>query len=94
MYYFAYGSNMNANRMLGRDVDIYEMLPGILIGYKLTFNKISTVDNQGYATIEKSKNNNVEGVIYQISHQGLKRLDLFEGYPTHYIRKILFFRKP
>ncbi len=90
MYYFAYGSNMDSKRMVKRGVEFFERKRGILHGFKLAFNKISSNNPQeGFANIVECKNSAVEGIIYKINQQSLNKLDMYEGYPEHYIRNIV-----
>ena len=88
IYYFAYGSNMNPNRMADR-VGNFEIVGlGILHDFELRFNKIAQNKNGiGYANVVWAPGKNVEGIIYQFENIAL--LDKYEGYPKHYNRKIL-----
>ena len=49
----------------------------------------------GVADVEKKKNSTVMGAIYKISTRDEKKLDVYEDYPTVYIKKYfkLFGRK-
>jgi len=88
VYYFAYGSNMDENRINNR-VGFYKIIgTGVLKNYTLVFNKISK-DNpsKGYANIIPKDNCLVEGIIYEINSDGIKKLDKKEGFPSHYERK-------
>ncbi|MFH8086652.1 MAG: gamma-glutamylcyclotransferase family protein [Candidatus Aenigmatarchaeota archaeon] len=88
MKYFAYGSNMNPERMRNRRVKFLKREHAILKGYKLVFNKISTKNPmEGYANIIEDDKEVVEGVLYEMKEDELKNLDEFEGYPNHYTRK-------
>lgn len=85
--YFAYGSNMDEERMKSRRIAFTKRVPAILYGYKLTFNKMTDVKGFGYATIEKGKSKDfVEGILYTVNKLGIMTLDRFEGYPYHYNR--------
>jgi gamma-glutamylcyclotransferase len=85
--YFAYGSNMDIDRMRERNINFTKRLPAILFGYKLTFNKMSSLIREGFATIEKgNKFDWVEGALYEINNMGIFNLDRYEGYPYHYKR--------
>ena len=85
--YFAYGSNMDGNWMRGRGVKFLKREHAILKGWRLTFNKTASRNpREGYANIEKDEKSVVEGILYLINEEGLKRLDVYEGYPTHYTR--------
>lgn len=90
MYYFAYGSNMNPERMKERKVNFLERKKAILRGWKLVFNKVSSKNpEEGYANIVKDENSIVEGILYLIEDDSIKKLDGYEGYPEHYDRKEL-----
>lgn len=91
IYYFAYGSNMNLERMQKRVGGEFRNPRGaVLKGYRLVFNKkASKKKGVGYANILHEKNKEVEGVLYEITEAGLKELDGYEGYSNHYIRKKL-----
>ena len=81
VYYFAYGSNMNPDRMKYRGIIWYDSYPGLLENYELVFNKASTRSEniQSFANIKVKNNFFVEGVIYLIDEKYLKVLDKFEG---------------
>lgn len=88
IYYFAYGSNMNPNRMADRVGDFEIVGLGILQNFELKFNKIAKNKNGiGYANVVWAPGKNVEGIIYQFEDIAL--LDKHEGYPKHYNRKVL-----
>jgi gamma-glutamylcyclotransferase len=88
MKYFAYGSNMNPERMLARDVNFKHAIPARLPDWELTFNKISSLgDGEGYANIKPQSGESCLGVLYDIDRFGLHRLDMYEGYPHHYFRR-------
>ncbi len=87
LYYFAYGSNMNPERMAERGADFTLRRKHSLEGYSLRFNKISSqTPGTGCANIVPEENSYVEGVVYRITVGGLYNLDKFEGYPEHYAR--------
>lgn len=87
VYYFAYGSDMDANRMRERDVNFSWRRRDILKGYRLVFNKRAR-DNPkaGYANIVPDNECIVEGALYEIDEEGLNKLDKYEGFQKHYIR--------
>lgn len=87
--YFAYGSNMSVRRMKERNINFYSIKPYILNGFKFIMNKRSMKNPQfGFANIVEDQSNCVEGVIYEIDKEDIKKLDKFEGYPKHYDRII------
>lgn len=86
--YFAYGSNMDFNRLEEREVYFELIGLGILEDYTLKFNKIASKrSGVGFANIVKQKGSRVEGLLFSIAN--IEQLDRFEGYPTHYKKEIL-----
>lgn len=89
MNYFAYGSNMNENRMTSRGVNFIKKEKGVLKGYKFTINKKSFKNpNIGFANVIKDEKSEVEGIIFELNHDEIYKLDAFEGFPKHYRREI------
>lgn len=87
MKYFAYGSNMDPDRMIERGVSFSQREHAVLRGWRLTFNKISLKKtNEGYANIEKDDKSVVEGILYEIQDEDIEKLDGYEGVPSHYKR--------
>jgi gamma-glutamylcyclotransferase len=87
MKYFAYGSNMDSERMSERTIRFSQRTHAILKGYRLDFNKVASRNPQeGYANVVKFENGIVEGVLYEIPDSDLSKLDTHEGYPDHYDR--------
>lgn len=84
VYYFAYGSNMDINRLFKRCPDAEIVGTGYIIGYKLNFRTNSS--KKGVANIEVLDNNILTGIIYKISMKDLLILDKCEGHPTTYKR--------
>ena len=90
MYYFAYGSNMNPNRMKERGVNFLRREHATLSGWKLTFNKVASRNhNEGYANIERDDEGVVEGILYTIQDADIETLNKYEGYPIHYERLVV-----
>lgn len=85
--YFAYGSNMDQERLEDRVGKVRRVGVSRLHGWKLTFNC-----GQGarrFANIVMTgdyRNDMVEGVVYEMEDVQLKRLDGFEGNPYAYQR--------
>ena len=77
--YFAYGSNMDVRQMNERCPGAIRMKPAVLHDYKLT--------ERLYADIDESAGRNVSGILWGISENDLKNLDIYEGFPTFYTRK-------
>ena len=79
MLYFAYGMNTNRVGMRTRCPEAISLGHARLPGYRLRF--------AGPADVVKDKNYVVHGVLWQLTDNCLKSLDLFEGYPNFYNRK-------
>ncbi len=84
MKYFAYGSNMNKERMTERKINFTSRQFAKLDGYKLVFNKKAKDGNYTYANIIVSDDEFVEGVLYEFSDEEISKLDKAEGFPIHY----------
>ncbi len=94
IFYFAYGSNVSEIRMkkrLSRDGEGFsKRFAGILKGKEFIFNKISRKNRaQGYPNLVDNKDSFVEGVVYEITMDGLFSLDGFEMYPHYYRRELI-----
>ena len=89
-FYFAYGSNMNQQRMIDRGMRIQRALSGQLHGFSLVFNKrASDAPHRSYANICYAPGAVTEGVLYELTSPGeLQRMDPFEGTPRLYSREI------
>lgn len=81
MLYIAYGSNMNLKQMAYRCPNSYVVGNGKLKGYRLVFNV--------HADIIKTDNENdfVPVVVWNISDSDWARLDMYEGYPSYYVKE-------
>lgn len=87
LYYFAFGSNMSRKRMQERGVIWESIQKATLKGFRLTFNKTSDRKGFGFATIQKSKGDYVEGLLYKCeSEEDAFTLDMYESAPTQYKR--------
>ena len=75
--YFAFGSNMSAQRMLERLGWSPSRLGAILPDYEMIFNKHS--NDGGKANIMYSSGDNVEGILYSVNEEDLLILDKYEG---------------
>lgn len=86
-WYFAYGSNLHRERLEKRiDRTNLECQVAYLDGYKLSFNKPAD-DGSGYAMISQCEGETVYGVLYALHEAELKKLDRYEGVPSHYVRR-------
>ena len=90
MLYFAFGSNLNRKQMKRRCSDSKYVGCYTLKNYKLSFrtnNYSGGVIDGGVADIEKKKKSRVLGAIYKISKKDEKKLDIYEDFPSLYIKK-------
>lgn len=81
--YGAYGSNMNLEQMSHRCSKAKVAGTGILEGYKLTFRG----RYKGVANIEACIGTVVPIVLWEITEDCERALDLYEGYPNLYIKE-------
>lgn len=81
--YGAYGSNMNLEQMAHRCPKAKVIGKGILDGYKLTFRG----KFKGVANVEPCESDSVPIVIWEITDECENALDVYEGYPSLYIKK-------
>jgi len=92
-YYFAYGSNMNEQRMRQRGMQFSTMQAAVLKDFSLHFNKpCSREGRQGvaHANVVHEPGGSVEGVLYRLdSTWEIERMDPFEETPNYYRREIL-----
>ncbi len=75
-FYFAYGSNMNPDRIRERIPHARFVGKATIYGWKLV--------ERLYADIERAKGHRVEGVLYLVNDSEILRLDAYEGYPRIY----------
>ena len=78
-YYVAYGSNMSAEQMSQRCPDAKLVGKTTLQDWKLKF-KI-------HATIEPHKGRQVPALVWKISNDDERSLDVYEGYPNYYVKQ-------
>lgn len=85
--YFAYGSNLDVQQMRHRCSEAVRLVaPGCLRGYTLTFNEYSSSWGGGVADVVVAPQQEVWGLVYDVSIVGLEHLDVYEGYPHLYTR--------
>ena len=84
MFYFAYGSNLNKQRMKERCKGAKFLQPYTRNGYKLIFSYRDLKEPYGYANIEKRKNFKVPGAIWKITKEDEKRISALEGEYSSY----------
>ncbi|MEN3016243.1 MAG: gamma-glutamylcyclotransferase family protein [Candidatus Methanosuratincola petrocarbonis] len=88
VFYFAYGSNMDQERLRDRIGSFHSRKHAILEGYDLVFNKRdSSCRGAGFANIVKGKGK-VEGILYEIDETCLEKLDSIEGVHTNHYNRI------
>lgn len=76
LLYFAYGSNMDRARMLGRCPSALKVGTGSVGGWR--------VAERLYADIEPSRGRRVCGVVWAVTRRDLASLDRAEGFPFVY----------
>lgn len=88
-YYFAYGSNMNPQRVADRGLRVRQARAGKLENMALRFNKRSRHNMQwGCANVAWCPGASVEGVLYSlVDSEQITRMDPFEGAPRYYSRE-------
>ncbi len=79
MKYFAYGSNMDVQQMIEREVRFTERKRAVLEGYVLKFNKIAAgkkaKEGEGKGNVVFDPHGITEGASYEITDAGLRNLD-------------------
>ena len=79
--YFAYGMNTNQEEMSYRCPGARALSRAMLPGYRLEF--------KSFATIVPNPKETVEGVLWTITDPEESALDMLEGYPEFYDKKIV-----
>lgn len=82
-YYLAYGSNLNIRQMRHRCPTAKVVGTAIIKDYELLFKGSKT---GSYLTIEKCKGDYVPVGVWEVSEDDIRRLDIYEGYPTFYYK--------
>ena len=82
MLYFAFGSNLNRKQIKRRCKNSRFISRHILKNYQLVFRS-----KYGAADIQRKKGSSVLGAIYDINKADEKKLDVYEEFPKHYIKK-------
>lgn len=93
MLIFAYGSNMNLNRLTQRVPSAVKVCNVFLPGYKLVCNKVSKKDGSAKANIIKTDNLTqlIWGVLFTIDKKEKRLLDIAEGLGKGYNEDTLTF---
>lgn len=89
MLYFSYGSNMDAVQMRERCPGARVLGPAKLAGASLFFTADLAGWEGGVASIRKEPNDEVWGVLWEITEGDLSSLDEYEGYPDAYDRIVV-----
>jgi gamma-glutamylcyclotransferase (GGCT)/AIG2-like uncharacterized protein YtfP len=86
--YFAYGSNMNQQRLEERVGPVVNLGVTTLSGFVLMFN--AGYDDNRFANIKMTglSKDVVQGVLYELTPKQLRMLDKFEGAPYYYQRMV------
>jgi len=79
--YIAYGSNLNLEQMAERCPTAKVVGKGELQDYELLFRGRRY---GAFATVEPKKGASVPVLIWEIGPEDERRLDMYEGYPSHY----------
>lgn len=95
MFYFAYGSNMQHRQMLE------ERCPGskfvghaILDGHWMVYDGFSVEWGGAVANVVSSRQDEVWGGLFEITEEQLAQLDVHEGYPKYYHRRLAEILRP
>lgn len=84
--YVAYGSNLNLKQLVYRCPTAKLVGTGVIENYELQFKGMPTCS---YATIAPCKGKSVPVAVWNIRPADEKRLDHYEGYPSHYFKQDL-----
>lgn len=80
--YFAYGSNINLDQMAHRCPAAQMVGPVLLENYELLFR--GNANGNGVATIKPKEGQQVYGLLWRITPDCERSLDIYEGYPRLY----------
>lgn len=86
VWFFAYSSNMNADRLMGRGVKFVSKETAYIDNYTIKFNKKS-VDGTTKANIVASENERIYGILYKMHAGELNKLDNIEGVTSGHFRR-------
>ncbi len=92
--YFAYGSNMNPDRVRERGIRFAHAAGARLDGFALVFDKTSKKHaGLGHANVQRSPGQVVEGVLYWLeTADEIGKMDRFESTPVNYSREVIHVR--
>ena len=77
--YFAYGSNLDAERMKKRKAYFTKREAAKLTGFRFEFSKRMKLPGVGVGNIVPSPQSMVHGILYTLEKGGLNKLDVFEN---------------
>ena len=88
-FYFAYGSNMDPQRMRHRGVPFDHCLTARLPDHGLAFNKSGNGGTEAFANAEPKLGEDLPGILYRVPFESLSnRLDGFEGVSGGHYRRV------
>jgi len=89
--YFAYGSNMNPERVCDRGIEFMAIQPASLADRRLVFDKVSRHHpTWAHANIVYAPGERVEGLLYRLrSANEIAKMDRFERAPINYGRDVV-----
>lgn len=89
--YFAYGSNMNPERVRSRGLLVTHAEGAVLHGFALRFDKTSARHpGLGHANVVYAPGSVVEGVLYWLATpEEIHKMDPFESAPVNYSREVV-----
>jgi len=90
-FYFAYGSNMNRQRVAARGLCIDDVRAATLDGVRVSFDKQSRDHPRcGHANLTFDRGSRTEGVLYRLrSDADVLRMDRYEATPINYSRDVV-----
>lgn len=89
--YFAYGSNMNPDRVRERGIRFAHASAATLADFTLVFDKTSKKHaGLGHANVRRAPGEAVEGVLYWLeTAEEIGKMDRFESTPVNYSREVI-----
>ena len=89
--YFAYGSNMNPDRVRERGIKFHMAMGARLPGFALVFDKTSRdLPGAGHANMVPAPGREVEGVLYWLCDtEEIRKMDPYEAAPVNYSREVI-----
>jgi gamma-glutamylcyclotransferase (GGCT)/AIG2-like uncharacterized protein YtfP len=91
VHYFAYGSNMNPERVRARGLEVLRCEGALVRGFAMRFDKVSMAHGDcAHANIVYSAGDVVEGVLYELACvDEIRKMDRFESAPVNYGRDVI-----